>query len=72
MLARRHEVTEALELVTSHRSAPLNCLILLKMHIEVFFEGEVAHESHSTDAAVEFHALEYLCLGRFREPVIQT
>ena len=60
MLTRRHKVCETLILVTSHGPTALNGQILLKMRVEVLFKGEVAHESHTADAAVELDALENL------------
>ena len=72
ILARCHEVSEALELVAGHGAvtAALEGQILLEVRIEVLLEGNVAHESHPADAAVELYALKDLCLGRFSEPVV--
>ena len=70
MLARRHKISKALELVASHGSTALNSQVLLEVRIEMFFEGEIANKSHTTDAAVEFHDLEDLSLGCFGEPKI--
>jgi len=65
----RDEVSECLELIARHCavSAALQSQILLEMRIQVLLEGQVAHEAHSANAAVELHALENLSLGCFGE-----
>ena len=67
VLARSHELREALELVARHGpiATALEGLILLEVSVEVLLECEVAHEAHAADAAIEFHALEDFHLGCF-------
>ena len=70
MLPWGDEVCESLELVSGHGSVAtlFQGQILLKMSIKVLFEGQVAHEAHAADAAVEFDAVKYFSLGRLVEP----
>ena len=70
VFARRDKVSKALKLITSHGPAALDSQVLLKMRVEVLLEGEVAHKSHTADAAVEFDALEDLGLRLLGEPEV--
>ena len=64
-LASLHEVYKALILVACHCSisSPLQGQIWLKMCIQMFFEGQIANESHATDVALELDTLEHFDLS---------
>lgn len=55
MLPGSYEVGKALVLLTRHGTitSALEGQVLLEMGIQVLFEGQITHESHTADAAVE-------------------
>ena len=69
-----NEICEALKLLTCHCpiSPPLKCQILLKVGIQMLFQGEVTNKSHATNAAVKLDALEHLVLGCFARSIDNT
>ena len=71
VFTRCYELCEALELVAGHGpiASSLERQVGLKVGVEVLFEGEVAHETHATDAALKFDPLEDLYLRDLALPV---
>ncbi len=55
MLSWSYKVGKALVLLTRHGTitSALKGQVLLEMGIQVLFEGQIAHKSHTADAAVE-------------------
>jgi len=73
VLPRRNELCKALVLVSGNNDAVSSSLkrqVLEKVGIEVFFQGQVTHESHSANAAVKLHSLEDFYLSGFVESEI--
>lgn len=73
MFSRGHEVSKPLVLLSCHCaiSTFLQSQVLLKVGIQVLLEGQVAHKSHATDAAVELDSVEILGLGSFAKSKLE-